>query len=112
MIYFILWIIFSIGVASEGSKRTCGFFYSLLCSLILSPLIGLIWVLCCEKLSDIEYRKQQLEATLIQKMKDASELHDKGLMSDFDFEKMKLEYEKRNKKEIVINPVNRILKMK
>ena len=112
MIYFILWIIFSIGVASEGSKRTCGFFYSLLCSFILSPLIGLIWVLCCEKLSDIEYRKQQLEATLIQKMKDASELHDKGLMSDFDFEKMKLEYENRNKKEIVINPVNRILKMK
>ncbi|MBC8594556.1 hypothetical protein H8744_15195 [Oscillospiraceae bacterium N12] len=112
MIYFFLWIIFSIGVASEGGKRTCGFFYSLLCSLILSPLIGLIWVLCCEKLSDIEYRKQQLEATLIQKMKDAAELHDKGLMSDFDFEKMKLEYENRNKKDTVINPVNRILKMK
>ena len=41
-----------------------------------------------------------------------STLHDKGLMSDFDFEKMKLEYENRNKKDIVINPVNRILKMK
>lgn len=79
---------------------------------MLSPLIGLIWVLCCEKLSDIEYRKQQLEATLIQKMKDAAELHDKGLMSDFDFEKMKLEYKDRNRKETIINPVNRILKMK
>lgn len=44
-------------------------------------------------------------------MKDAAELHDKGLMSDFDFEKMKLKYENRNKKDAIINPVNRILKM-
>ncbi len=53
-----------------------------------------------------------LEAALIQKMKDTSDLHDKGLMSDYDFNSMKLEYKNRNKKDVVINPVNQIFKRK
>lgn len=47
-------------------------------------------MLCCEKLSDIE---TAIRSYLNTKGESTTELYDKGLMTDFNFEKMKLEYE-------------------
>jgi hypothetical protein len=44
MEYFIGWIVLSIIVAFIGSSKTIGFFFSLLLSLLFSPIIGLIIV--------------------------------------------------------------------
>ena len=43
---FVFYIIFTIIVASIGSSRKIGFFWSLVASIFLSPIIGIIIVLC------------------------------------------------------------------
>ncbi|MGB0976407.1 MAG: SHOCT domain-containing protein [Prolixibacteraceae bacterium] len=50
---FLLWIIFSFVIASIGSNRKIGFGGALILSLIFSPLIGLIIVLCSSKKDDL-----------------------------------------------------------
>ena len=44
IIIFLVWIVFAFLVAGEGKNRTIGFGTSLAISLILSPLIGLLFV--------------------------------------------------------------------
>ena len=44
IIIFIVWIVFAFLVAGEGKNRTLGFGAALAISLLLSPLIGLLFV--------------------------------------------------------------------
>ena len=45
MIVFIVWVILSVIIASYGSKKHIGYTWTLIISLVLSPLFGLIAVL-------------------------------------------------------------------
>lgn len=66
MAIIFFWIVLSLLIASVGSKRQIGYFKSLLISLVLSPLIGLIAVLLSEKDSDIlNQLKIQRDAKII-----------------------------------------------
>lgn len=46
---FVSWIILSVVFACIGSSRNIGFVLSLIACLFLSPLIGLIIILCSDK---------------------------------------------------------------
>ena len=58
MILFISWIILAFVVASIGGKKTIGYWPTLILSLILSPLIGLIFALASSDLPKpiVEYQ--------------------------------------------------------
>lgn len=62
------WIVLSFVIGYAGSKREIGFGLSCFCSLLLSPIVGLIIVFSSDKLSDIEFRKQIVEALKLQSM--------------------------------------------
>lgn len=53
MMYFIIWIVLSFVAGSLGSGRKIGFFGALMCSLILSPLVGFIVVGLSERISPV-----------------------------------------------------------
>ncbi|TAN17200.1 MAG: hypothetical protein EPN37_07035 [Chitinophagaceae bacterium] len=57
---FILWIILSFVVAAIGNKRKIGFVWSLLASLFLSPIIGLIIVTFSDKRDFEEEEVQEI----------------------------------------------------
>lgn len=61
--WFILWIILSFVVGSLGSKRTIGYGWALFWSLIFSPIIGVVIVLCYPRKEDVEYKERMLAAT-------------------------------------------------
>lgn len=61
MMFFIVWPFAAIIIGIIGSERTIGFFWSFLGSLLLSPLIGLIFVLTSERKSDKEYKEKMLK---------------------------------------------------
>ena len=46
MIIFVLWLLASLFVASMGTDKTIGFGGTLLVSILFSPLVGIIVVLC------------------------------------------------------------------
>lgn len=58
---FIFWIIFSIVIGAIGSTRNIGFGGAFFLSLILSPLIGIIFTLTSKSLDDVERDKQLLK---------------------------------------------------
>ena len=58
MIY-ILWFIFALIVAFIGSGRRIGFFLALVVSLLLSPLIGFIFVILSKRNEDVKNEKTQ-----------------------------------------------------
>ena len=65
IVYFILWIIFALIVASVGEKRKIGFEMALLLSILLSPVIGFIIVLASDQISiSIENHKFQTHLEL------------------------------------------------
>lgn len=53
LVYFIAWIVLSLLVAQAGSKRKIGFNTSLLLSVLLSPLVGLIAVFLSERQNSV-----------------------------------------------------------
>jgi hypothetical protein len=55
-ITIVIWIFLALLVASFGSDRKIGFLVSLLISIFLSPIIGLIFVLFSDKKSKISHR--------------------------------------------------------
>ncbi|MDX5447138.1 MAG: SHOCT domain-containing protein [Bacteroidota bacterium] len=65
---FLGWLIFSLVVGSIGSGRKIGFWGAFLLSLILSPLIGLIFALTSKSNNDESYRQQSLQAQRNQEM--------------------------------------------
>lgn len=60
---FILWFIFALIVAFIGGKRRIGFFASLLLSILLSPLIGLIIVFFSKRKEDVKNEANQKLST-------------------------------------------------
>lgn len=62
VVAFISWIALSFVAGFIGSNRKIGFGWCLFWALLLSPLVGFIIALSSEKLSDIEFKKQTLEA--------------------------------------------------
>lgn len=59
---FLGWIIFSFVIAFIGGNRRIGFLSSLVLSLLLSPLIGLIVTLVSPTLESIEFQRRTIEA--------------------------------------------------
>jgi len=53
--FIAIWIILSILIGYAGTKRTIGGFYAFLGSIIFSPLIGFIAVLCYPKRENSRY---------------------------------------------------------
>lgn len=58
---FVAWISLSVVAAIIGSDRTIGWLTAFVLSILLSPLIGLIFVFASDKKSDVAYRKAVLE---------------------------------------------------
>ena len=52
MIIFILWIVFTIVVCLAGSSRNIGFWGAFIVSLLLSPVVGLLFVLLSKDKED------------------------------------------------------------
>lgn len=54
ILFVLVWILLSLGVASIGKKRRIGFVWAFVASLIINPIIGLIITLCTKKI-ETEY---------------------------------------------------------
>lgn len=77
IIYFFVWIIFALIVASMGEKRKIGFAMALLLSILLSPLIGFIIVLSSDKISmSTEIHKFQTHLELGKKAEYKGQFHE------------------------------------
>ena len=94
--WFILWIILSVVVGNLGSKRTIGYGWALFWSLIFSPIIGVIIVLCYPRKEDVEYKERMLAATRkaaekseLDELIKAKSLLDQGVLSPEEFAKIK-----------------------
>lgn len=94
--WFILWIILSFVVGNLGSKRTIGYGWALFWSLIFSPIIGVIIVLCYPRKEDVEYQERMLAATRraaekseLDELIKAKSLLDQGVLSPEEFAKIK-----------------------
>ena len=94
--WFILWIILSFVVGSLGSKRTIGYGWALFWSLIFSPIIGVVIVLCYPRKEDVEYKERMLAATRraaekseLDELIKAKSLLDQGVLSPEEFAKIK-----------------------
>ncbi len=78
----ILWIVLSLLLGAAGSERQIGFVGAFFLSLLLSPILGALFVLMSEKKSTVQHRKK-LE-TLLEKTPTAEDLekmirlHDEG----------------------------------
>lgn len=94
--WFILWIILSVVVGNLGSKRTIGYGWALFWSLIFSPIVGVIIVLCYPRKEDVEYQERMLAATRraaekseLDELIKAKSLLDQGVLSPEEFAKIK-----------------------
>ena len=94
--WFILWIILSVVVGNLGSKRTIGYGWALFWSLIFSPIVGVIIVLCYPRKEDVEYQERMLAATRraaekseLDEIIKAKSLLDQGVLSPEEFAKIK-----------------------
>lgn len=88
---FLLWIFFSFIVGAVGSSRKIGFWGSFLLSLLLSPLIGLIFALVSKSLEDEAFQKKLLDTkqpTLIleQELKRLDMLKRAGMLTDEEYD--------------------------
>lgn len=73
----IIWIALSLLVGFIGRNRTCGFLLSFLCSIILSPLVGFIWVALCKR------KKTQIEL-----LQEAKTYLDTGVLNEKQYKEM------------------------
>ncbi len=102
---FFGWILFSFIVGLIGSDRKIGFWGSFLLSLILSPLIGIIFALSSGSNSDEDYKKKLLKIqeetlnfskakepkniTVIEELEKLSLLKEKQMITDEEFLNLK-----------------------
>ena len=106
IIGIITWLIFSILIGILGSNRKIGFAGAFFLSLLLSPIIGLIFTLTSKSLSAEEYEKKLLEtqkkqqvtierlfkqneSNATEELLKIKELLDKGIIDEKEFKKMK-----------------------
>jgi len=87
----ILWIVLCFIVGIWGNSRKIGFWKSFILSLLLSPIIGFIFVALSERKSDIKMKEDISSTNRIIKIKELSDLKDKGAISQEEFEKLKKE---------------------
>lgn len=91
MIIFFGWIIFTIIVTAVGAERKIGGVASFFLSLILSPIIGLIIVLCSERLSDAKFKETLIGKTVkpvdnsAQEIEHLYNLHMKGILTEAEY---------------------------
>lgn len=71
------WIILAFLVGIIGKNRTSGFFYSFMCSLLFSPLVGIIWVALCKR------KKTQVEL-----LQEAKTYLDTGVLNEKQYKEM------------------------
>lgn len=91
----LFWIILSFAVGAAGSTRKIGFFWAFLGSLLLSPLVGIIFVAFDKKKDEIKPIRNVSDE--LQKL---FELKNAGALSENEYEKQKqslLEGERKNK---------------
>lgn len=102
---FLGWIIFSFIVGIIGSDRKIGFWGSFLLSLLLSPLIGIIFALISENNSAIDYKKELLKVqqetlynskskepinrSVIEELEKLSLLKEKNIITNEEFQNLK-----------------------
>lgn len=83
------WIFFSIIVGALGNDRECGFFWAMICSLFLSPIVGLIYVALSENKSDIAHKNKIDSSIKMGNIKQAVQLLKDGMITKEEFEKIK-----------------------
>lgn len=72
MILFLSWIVLSLMAAFIGQERKIGFSKTLLLSIILSPLIGIIVALASQRKSEAEVNELIKEKIELEKLKNKS----------------------------------------
>jgi hypothetical protein len=87
----IAWVILSIIIGALGKDRKCGFFYAMIASLLFSPVIGAIYVALSDRKSDIKMKEDISATSKILKLKELSDLRDKGAITGEEYEKLKRE---------------------
>ncbi len=102
----ISWLIFSILVGIIGSNRKIGFFGAFFLSVLLSPLIGLIFTLISKSLSEEKHEKEVMDiqknqnkllgnidkgvaSSITDDLIKTNELFEKGIIDKEEFEKIK-----------------------
>lgn len=104
---FLLWIVFAPIVGFIGSDRKIGFWGALFCSLLLSPVIGLIITLLSKTKKDEQYQEKMLELqkkqqktlnnlqqsanvrSILKELEDLKKLKDEGILDENEFNKLK-----------------------
>ncbi len=59
---FIFWIVASLAVGVAGGERKIGFFSAFLLSVILSPLMGILFVIASKSKADADFERLLLSA--------------------------------------------------
>ena len=73
MVYVIIWIVFALMVGAINSGRGNSFFVGFLLSVILSPLLGLIIVVCTKK-NEAVLEKRMIKSGKMKKCPDCAEV--------------------------------------
>lgn len=79
---FFLWVIFSLVVGFIGSGRKIGFWGALICSILLSPLIGLIIALASKNLETQHYERELVRSQQKQEQSLENLTHSKTSITD------------------------------
>ena len=72
IVLIIIWIIVSLLIGGAGMDRQIGFWGAFLMSVLLTPIIGLLFVLSSPRNSVIEIEKLQKEKLLKEKLNEES----------------------------------------
>lgn len=104
---FLIWILLAPVVGLIGSYRKIGFWGAVVCSLLLSPVIGLIITLLTGNLKEEEERKKMLELqkkqykalsnlqqsanvrSVMEELKHLKKLKDEGILTESEFNSLK-----------------------
>lgn len=78
---FLFWVLPSVPVGFLGEKRTIGGNWAFFWSLVLTPILGALLVLCFEKKSTVKVREDLLESSKNQEavLKEIKDKNDKSL---------------------------------
>lgn len=92
MAIFFLWIVFSLIIGSAGKSRKIGSATAFFCSLLLSPLIGLIAVLASDKLSDGRVVQVVAPVSVADELAKLKQLYDTDVLTrtEYDAQKARL----------------------
>jgi len=95
MVIFISWIIFSVAIGFAGSTRKIGFGAAFFLSILLSPVIGAIFVFISKpnEPDQVELVDEQIstDKDSVEKLKDALTLKEKGAISEEEYVSLKNE---------------------